>query len=670
MTKRKRTKKAIFLGGLCCAALILCAAAAAHTSFAEEAVSSVKIVIDYGDCDIRDLPKGQAGKSYPVFDCTATDENGNSVNDVNITVKSPSGEILPQKGGRFETAEIGEYTIGYAASNSFTSATETVKIEVEAYTDSLQYNATGENIQSRAVTGNVVLAFFGKYVGGVGDLTETISLKFGNEELPLKQSEKGAYFIPEKSGEYVITYTATDFIGDEKHEERTVAVEDSGVPVLTKASLPASAIEGETLDLPLCDGVLYQNGAKYYLPVKTTFDGTDVSGAMRAENLQAGNHIVVYECVNPADSTKKAIHSFQLIVKSKLTDEQKKDGARLFDNYFDFENCEPFTSDAREYRVKINAGTEEAKFSFSRGLPVAYLNFDIATRFGRAEYEEINWVLTDSRRAEDCVKVKISHLKSYKNLWLSYNDENKTIVNADTGETLDKIGSYTDGRAFDGFKSGKAYISFEVRGVKKDVDFVLRKVGSNVINANSVDRASPVFLPNTEYKAIVVAYIGHTVNFPKMQAFDLLDKTPKVTLKVTDGEGNTVYKGENGYVLKIEKAGEYAAEYTARDSDGNRKTLQTSVYVADTKAPEIKVTGIKANVKVGEEIVLPTAEITDNATPAEEITSYIYVLKGNNRKQLIEGSYKFTEAGEYKIRYVAFDSYQNYTVVEFTVYCK
>ena len=79
---------------------------------------------------------------------------------------------------------------------------------------------------------------------------------------------------------------------------------------------------------------------------------------------------------------------------------------------------------------------------------------------------------------------------------------------------------------------------------------------------------------------------------------------------------------------------------------------------------------MKKTVKVGEEITLPKAEITDNDTAADKILSYVYVLKGNFRKELVGEIYKFTEAGEYKIRYVAYDANQNYTVVEFTVICK
>lgn len=96
MKNRKRIG-AVWIGGLCGTALLLCGAAAANESVAEQSGASVTIEIDYGDCDVRELPKGQAGKSYPVFGCVASDENGNSVNDVRITVKSPSGKSCRRK---------------------------------------------------------------------------------------------------------------------------------------------------------------------------------------------------------------------------------------------------------------------------------------------------------------------------------------------------------------------------------------------------------------------------------------------------------------------------------------------------------------------------------------------------------------------------------------------
>ena len=78
-----------------------------------------------------------------------------------------------------------------------------------------------------------------------------------------------------------------------------------------------------------------------------------------------------------------------------------------------------------------------------------------------------------------------------------------------------------------------------------------------------------------------------------------------------------------------------------------------------------------STVKAGGTLTLPEAKITDNATPTEKILSYVYVYYGNNIRTLVtSGSFTFKEAGEYIIRYVAYDAFENYTIAEFTVICK
>lgn len=668
MTNGKRLIKKICIGGLFCFAFALCVVSIAlKASAVEQTVSSITIEIDYGNYDGKDLPEGKVGMSYPVFSCVASDNNGNDVSNVRITVRNPENKIIPQKNGRFDTDEIGSYSVEYVAVSGAMSAAKTISINVTEYTDSLRYDATGENVPVSGETGSTVFAVFGSYSGGVGDLTEKKSLTFCGETIALNENENGVYFIPEKCGEYTLTYGVTDFVGDEKTVIKNIEIADPENPVLTMPSLPASAIGGETLVLPLVEGILYENGAKYYQPVRVYFDDAEITKQMQVENLSVGSHTIRYVCQNPTDADKKTEYSFGLTVK----DRKQESGARLFDNYFDFENCEPATGENKEYQVRINGGTENATFAFSRELPVSYLNFDLsAAQTGGTAYSELYFVLTDSINAQDCVKVKIKRLSSYEHLWLSYDNESKTIVNADNGETIAKIGCYADGRSFTGFKSGKAYISFEVKGVKKDINIGLKKVASNVITTDLNDYASPVFLPNADFKSIYVSYIGHTVNLPELQAFDLLDKTVSVTLRVYDQEGTTIYDGKGGYTLTVDKSGEYMVEYIAVDENGNRKLQQSTIYVTDFESPVIKVSGIKSSVKVGEEITLPAAEISDNETAADKITSYVYVIKGNNRKTLIGGTYKFTDAGEYRIRYVAYDAHQNYTVVEFTVTCR
>ena len=84
--------------------------------------------------------------SYPVFSCVASDNNGNDVSNVRITVRNPENKIIPQKNGRFDTDEIGNYSVEYVAVSGAMSAAKTISINVTEYTDSLHYDATGENV--------------------------------------------------------------------------------------------------------------------------------------------------------------------------------------------------------------------------------------------------------------------------------------------------------------------------------------------------------------------------------------------------------------------------------------------------------------------------------------------------------------------------------------------
>ena len=43
---------------------------------ADKKVTEISINIDFGNYDGKNLPHGKAGKSYPVFSCSATDNNG------------------------------------------------------------------------------------------------------------------------------------------------------------------------------------------------------------------------------------------------------------------------------------------------------------------------------------------------------------------------------------------------------------------------------------------------------------------------------------------------------------------------------------------------------------------------------------------------------------------
>ena len=465
MNKKLTVTKVALIIIACCAFLFAAAGFAVTALASEKNVSAIKIEIDYGNYDGRDLPKGKAGKSYPVFACTAFDNDGGAAEEIRITVKNSEGQTVPQKGGRFETASVGKYTIEYTAISGYVTATETITVEVESYVDTLKYDEEGENVPSSAKTGSVVLADFGTFSGGVGDLTIETLLTFGKTETALSETETGVYFIPEKCGSYTLSYVATDFVGDEKAVAKSIEIEDSAAPVVGKPSVPASAIGGETIEFPLPDGVLYKNGKKYYLPVTVYFDGEELGADMKAENLAVGEHTVKYVCENPFVKGAKTEYDYKLTVKGKGAEE----GERIFDDYFDFVNCEPVTCDNKEYGVRVGKA-DVASFAFSRKIPVDYLNFDISTDSGVSAYSSVYFVMTDSENADDCVKVRIKKLSSYSSLYLSYDDETRTIKNlADGGAIILSACLFCNRR-----KQRKQVLSFafQVFGIVRSAVFI------------------------------------------------------------------------------------------------------------------------------------------------------------------------------------------------------
>ena len=675
MTKRKSIFTTICVLALTLALAVVCAGIAGYGTYAdEEPVAAVTIDIDFGDYDGRNdganLPHGKTGKSYPVFAYTATDNLGQTVDDVLVTVTDPDGSLVPQVKGRFETATAGSYTLRYVATKNASSAEKTLKITVDEYKDNIAYDGATENIPTNGTTGSAVFVVFGEFSGGSGDLASYMNLTRDETGLELTTTSAGAYFVPEKCSEYTVTYGVVDFAGDEKSVTRNITIEDPTDPVMGEVSLPGSAISGDTLDLPLPDAIFYRGGKKIYVPVKVTFDGADMTSAMKVENLAVGEHEIVYSCVNPLDETRVVKRGFNIVVKDKNVTEK----ARLFDNYFDLKNCIADSTNNVAYSVAVTANEDKtplnASLAFARALPAEYANLEINATAAFAAYKNAYFVVTDSKNSAEKIRIEINRLTSLGSVWLSYDESAASIVNRNDKSTLTTVENYADGTKFAGFSSGNVYVSFEFTGVVKDIYLSLTKIGSSVVTTGRKDETPPTFVSYPDFRSVYVTNLGHKVYLPEMQAFDLIDKNVSVTLTVRKPDGSIAFEGKGGYTLDVTESGEYSVEYTARDYSGNVRKLVSGVDVIDLESPVVKVKGMKKTVKVGEEITLPKAEITDNDTAADKILSYVYVLKGNFRKELVGEIYKFTEAGEYKIRYVAYDANQNYTVVEFTVICK
>ncbi len=656
---KKKASKIPAIAVLC---LIFALSLSVSVAFAENS-PSVTLEINYGEYEENALPVGKAGLSYEVFGYTATDENGGKVSDVSVYVYAPDGKLLPVKGGRIETATVGSYKIEYVAKNNDVVDKKTVTITVTDEERPLSYEIS-DKIGTAAHTGETIFLPDGAESGGIGIINVETTVKLGEKAAELQTSDGGKYFVPKKCGDYTLSYTLTDFVGQKKSFSLTISVTDLKKPIVSLPSVPKTVKIGNALTLPVADGILYDGDNVYYLPVKVLFDETDITKELKCVPETVGAHIVKYICENPFDKSFGEEYVFDVAVVADDEDEL------VFDKHFSFENFESISSADDNAYVLSASGNGSASFAFDSALPTSRLDIGMTGVASASEYSSAKLILTDMKNAADKVEVKLGKIGS--SFYVKYDEAKSALVDIDE-KIFAEIGYYADGRKFEGFKSGRAYVSVAFDGIDGETEIILDVIGAHNVTTATDDLGAPVFLSNDKYRSVNLAYIGGEVELPLMKAYDLFDSAVIVSITITAPDKTVVFSGEmtKPYLLKTDKYGTYNVRYVASDSAGNARPLVCSVYCMDITPPEIEVGKMPSTVKAGGTLTLPEAKITDNATPTEKILSYVYVYYGNNIRTLVtSGSFTFKEAGEYIIRYVAYDAFENYTIAEFTVICK
>ena len=609
---------------------------------------TIEIDIDYGEYDPRYLPDGLVGEAYPVFSCSVT-YGDETLSDVDVFVYAPGGYILPVTGGMFKTAEAGEYKVEYVAKRGDETGTKSMTVNVTDDERALSYTFD-EKIVSNAFTGTNVFVYNGAMSGGIGDVTVTTKVVSGETEIALSEAKGGYSFLPEKAGEYNVNVVLSDLVGRKVPFNKTITVTDSEAPILNTPSLPRSVAVGSTIKFPTADGILYSGDEKIYLPVEIYFNNVKVGKEMEAVASEAGTFEVKYVSAN-GDKKAEYTANIEVVAEKDI----------FVENYLALDNLAAVTASGdMEYTVKTVESGKNASLYFDTALPESALAIelkDVARNYGSAKI-----IFTDSKRADQKIEIPV---KKFGDLYHAEYNANKKAILGQSGEVIYEIKSYADGRKFEGFDSGKAYIGVELYGIADESQITLFKIGARRITSRQLNNTTE-YLTSPDYSSVLVSYAGDTVTTAVVTAYDLFGSTVPVTFKVTDQDRKVVLTGsaDKQYSFVTEKYGRYRIEYQAGSADA----IMTTVYCYDIVAPEIKVGKLPASVEAGTTLTLPEAEYSDNNTATDKLVSYVYVLYGNNLKELVKGgSYTFKTAGKYTVRYVVYDEYQNYTVAEFTV---
>ncbi len=701
---KKRAYVSLFGGTLLCVAACFLASSHIVSANADE-----KIIIDVDTLsyNVNILPKGVEGKSYPVFDCTAVDGDGNEVKDIDVTVYNPAKELLAIKDNRFDTPSVGKYSIVYKATKGkVEEKMELVVTVVEQSNYTAPYYTFSDEIVSSSYTGEQVLLYDGVYGGGNGELTLSCQLAYEGaytaQEAKIENFGVCDYFLPTAEGKYTVKYSVTDIVGETVSAQKEIVVTDSSAPIMRQPVIATSGVVGQKISFENTEAIVYVDGKEIYVPVKVYVGDTEVTSAMSYTPESKGAYTVRYEAVNPF-AAEQNLSKYEQEVQVVDLEESEENKLPFIENYFKLDGMEGFwraepenTADKQEgleydvYVLKADGSAADVSAAFATKLPVQYASMRFGVDDLNAAFGGISLAYVDSVNGEQKISIELkknvtaatvdvyvsgkykASIKSESYIFCFEVDE-KTGVLTETvsGTEICRLSAYDNGKEFVGFESRYVYLCLAANAVDSNFGFKLYEISTLNVNGSTYDNGKPLFIDADKLSSILNVEFGAQLQLQGVSAFDLYSTEVQVTAKVTSPSGIILYNEAvtEDSVITLTEHGDYKLVYRAVDASGNYREIVGAIIITDRYAPIMSEVSLPTTVKVGETVTFPEATVTDNAT--EEVVSWIYVTTEDYQKLMItKGQYTFKKAGTYLVKYGAEDESGNITVITYTVVCK
>ena len=638
------------------------------------------------DTGYTELPSAKKGAEYTLPSATAIDDY-DGVCEVKTSVwynyASSNAVMTTARKGKFVPDRSGAYVVIYEATDrSGNVARETrslrvydeiafPEIEIEAGETSV---TVGELIKvapytAKAYSGNAIV---------------TVTAALGGETVTVA----GEYFRPTKAGAYTITYTVTDYIGQNAVKTYELTATTGDKPVFAEDPiLPIAFIENGEYVLPELYATDYRGGApvtkKATVTVKDA-NGTRTVGEDNKIRVAVENNFdkatVVYSC----DGATK---SYEIpVVKAWATVGNRQ---RIqVENYL---LGNGFTTEKTDEGTVVSATDRSGGFTFANPIIAERAELTLNGVSGASDFKAIEVTLIDSLDRDLGVGIRIVNRGSASEIDLggeitalrtAFGAANAFDLGYSQGKILIgttklDVKTYDNGEKFNGFPSEKILVRVEFEGAENGAQILLVSVNGHPMNKSSSDRIGPkIVIMSDDYGG--TKNLGDTVTLPRALAGDTLDPNITFTLKVTDPDGNVVTDA-NGilldnvdptreYTIRLTSYGKYSVAYSASDTFSKRvEPLTYAINVPDVTAPEITFAAkFKDTVKVGETIVIPKFTVSDDLSAAENIRVSKYAFTPSGVLVTIpekSNSIKAFQAGKYEIRIVATDEAGNVRMV-------
>lgn len=665
--------------------------------------------------EAKNVPAAQVGKKYPLFDAQCLDVvSGNR--PYNTTVVSPSGKNVEIVDGGFIPTENGYYTLEYTATDAAGNAVNET-FEVLA-TNALPPITIDAEAASRSfLAGESIPVYEPIAQGGSGNLnvtTEVIRIG-GGERVTITEGE----FRPMLGGTYCVVYTATDYLGNVGTKTITYEVEQTQQVIVESITELQRLFDGVQVRFPepiAYDYVTYvgnQLKAKYEISVYDKNNAKELltDGVFTPDIEQYGESVKVEYVIYANNDTAKA-NAYKYAYDVPLFS-REIDGRTVgqIEDYFVFDK-EVFTTsynpdkDSEFLKFYTDQVATSHSISFSNPLLADGFYMSFVLPAGEQNYGSLTISLRDSVNSQIGLDLELIDMTtgSDKDTMTYVRSGGVNYAMNGTGNTFDpetgeEVGSKTplcleykegkildysgqvfrpkvgfNGKSFNGFPSGKAYVTFTFNDVTGKASLLLSQLCTQMLYMEYDDEGEPLPFEDIAEPMIVLSedvrndyLLNQMVKVPSAMGFDVVTPNVDVYVTVKSPSGRLIYDQvlatEDLYFL-LDAQGRYTITYEAEDAENGTRKVYT-IRAKDVTPPTIAVSATQLEGKVGKELAIPMAVLLDDVDQNPRL--YIMIITpqatiislGERTEKNAIASYTFKEKGTYYIRYYAFDSTYN-----------
>ena len=633
------------------------------------------------------------GEEYPLFAAVSDDEFDGTTTELDkYIIYSGTTERVKLGGNAFVPKEAGVHTLIYERTDAAGNIASS-RYELNVLMSAPEINiSTASPLPSSVKAGETVTLPEAVVGGGSGSPTVTTKVLRTADNAVVCENVKS--FVPALSGSYEIVYTATDYLKKSNTVSFFVDVVRSSSPIVSFPTLPKMMIAGKKIELPELKSYDYYSSPAHPVNAVVNIYASETAGVRgdkidRLYTPQAGSGertvYFTYETYCHGAEADALMRVYPVIVRD----------AKYLTDYFITDGV---LASGTEESVGFTATAGGANMTFVHALNAADFETMFAVSSAKQAFDSFYVEFTDSANPDEKITLEIvrndgsrrakvnyrgtgyemsgSFGSEYSDPFLIRFDSEANKLYDQEGRVIMPLTTYDDGTAYNGFGSGKIYVTFRFGSVSGEGELQILKLGKQMIyvNADKSGKAQEfedVTAPSLTLDGEVVSSAKKydRITLPACTASDAIDPYVECYVTVTLGGKrvvNRVRSEQKGMSFVATSYGTYTVTYEATDYSGNPLTRRFRIAVLDDEPPVITVIAPVSSVKAGGSITVNKAVALDRNS---EPTVHVFLISPTGAITDVTdlGSVKLERKGVYTLRYYAYDADRNATYTDFKV---